>query len=612
MGNMGVPEPAAPAIASNPSQVQRPLRLWPGVVMVVIMWAAILGPAILAPGTFAKFIGLISGPIVGLLGIAIWWLFASRLRWAERWLGLFTLAIGGAVASLLVHPSFGWMGVIMSGLPWALTAWVGWLVVFGRATVPVRRFGLVVSILLGWSYCTLLRLEGVDGSFSADLPWRWAPTAEEKFLAEIADRRPVETLASAEGPALKLASGDWPGFRGPNRDAHLPGIRIQTDWKAHPPRQVWRHRVGPGWGSFAVIGNRLYTQEQRGKSEGVICYDANTGAELWVHLDPARFTETVSGPGPRATPTFDGGKIYSLGGEGLLNCLDAATGKKIWSHDTQEEAKKTTKPGEQTPHQTVPIWGFAASPLIVQGIVSVYIGGEEGKAVAGYKADSGKLAWLAGNGELGYSSTQLARIGGEEQLLIVTDAGLMSLQPTEGTVLWKHDWSTTKEQIVRCTQPTVIGNDVLIGTGFHIGTRRVNVSRGEKDWQVNEGWTTKAIKPYFNDLVVQAGFIYGFDSVFFTCVGLDDGKERWRARKYANGQSLLLEDQKLLLILTEGGDVALLEANPQKQVELARLKVFDSKTWNHPVIAHGKLFVRNGEEAACFELAEEYTQIAEK
>jgi outer membrane protein assembly factor BamB len=219
-------------------------------------------------------------------------------------------------------------------------------------------------------------------------------------------------------------------------------------------------------------------------------------------------------------------------------------------------------------------------------------------------------------------------LAGAEQLLVATDLGLTSFDPTSGQVLWQHEWPTTKDQIARVTQPTVIGDrDVLIGTGLGVGMRRIRVelrSDAERSsampqgrsassearnstppgtWATEEIYTTRAIKPYFNDLVVYNSNAYGFDSAFFTCVGADDGQVRWRVRGYGSGQVLLLEDQGLLLITSEKGEVALVEANPARHVELARFQAIEGKTWNHPVVAHGKLFVRNGEEAAGFELA---------
>jgi outer membrane protein assembly factor BamB len=157
--------------------------------------------------------------------------------------------------------------------------------------------------------------------------------------------------------------------------------------------------------------------------------------------------------------------------------------------------------------------------------------------------------------------------------------------------------------MARVVQPALVGEtDVLIGTGFGNGTQRVRISHQGNDWTTQEVWKTRAISPYFNDLVVYRDHLYGFDNSFFTCVGLEDGKKKWRERGYGNGQVLLLADQGLLLILSEQGEVALIEASPDGHKERGRFQAIEGKTWNHPVVAHGKLFVRNGVEAACYEL----------
>ncbi len=167
--------------------------------------------------------------------------------------------------------------------------------------------------------------------------------------------------------------------------------------------------------------------------------------------------------------------------------------------------------------------------------------------------------------------------------------------------MWKHDWPT--EGVARIVQPALLGDsDVLVGTGMGVGTRRLSVAHDSDAWPIKEQWTSRQIKPYFNDLVVADDCLYGFDGNIFMCVGLDDGRVRWRNRGYGNGQVLLLVDQNLLLVLSEEGDAVLLEASPKAHKEVGRFKAIEGKTWNHPVIAHGKLLVRNGEEIACFAL----------
>jgi outer membrane protein assembly factor BamB len=159
--------------------------------------------------------------------------------------------------------------------------------------------------------------------------------------------------------------------------------------------------------------------------------------------------------------------------------------------------------------------------------------------------------------------------------------------------------------MARIVQPAVVGgSDVLIGAGFGSGTRRVRVSREGDSWSTREVWWSQTFSPYYNDFVIHRNYLYGFNSGFFVCVNLDDGKVKWKARGYDNGEVLLLADQGLLLVVSEQGEVALLDATPDRHIELCRIIAIKGKTWNHPVVARGKLFVRNGEEAACYELTE--------
>ena len=191
-------------------------------------------------------------------------------------------------------------------------------------------------------------------------------------------------------------------------------------------------------------------------------------------------------------------------------------------------------------------------------------------------------------------------MGGVEQVLVTSDVGLVSYQPDSGKVLWEHRWPVEQARVV---QPAILSEtDVLLGTGMTGGTRRLSVHHEGDEWKLEEQWTSKVIKPYYNDFVVRNDYMYGFDNNIFMCVGLADGKMKWRTRGYGNGQVLLLADDALLLILTEQGEVALVEARPEEHKELVRIKAIEGKTWNHPVVAHGKLFVRNAEEIAGLEL----------
>jgi outer membrane protein assembly factor BamB len=376
---------------------------------------------------------------------------------------------------------------------------------------------------------------------------------------------------------------DWPGFRGPKRDGIIRGVRIKTDWSAAPPAELWRRPIGPGWSSFAIRGNLLYTQEQRGDDEIVACYDMTTGEPVWKHRDAARFWESNAGAGPRATPTLSNGRVYTLGATGILNALDAGDGSVLWSRN----------PASDTGTE-VPGWGFAGSPLVVGGVVVVATAGK----LAAYDLATGDPRWTGPAGGDGYSSPHLVTIDGVAQVLLLSGAGATSVAPADGAVLWKHPWPAG----TRIVQPAVTAdNGVLIGNSEGIG--RIALAHGPGGWTAQERWTSNGLKPYFNDFVVHDGHAYGFDGVMLAAIDVENGKRKWKGGRYGRGQLILLPDQDLLLVLSEQGELALVGATPGQFTELARFPAIEGKTWNHPVLVGDVLLVRNDQEMAAFRLA---------
>jgi outer membrane protein assembly factor BamB len=606
------------AVLPNPSQVAdhstspaaytaptKPPRLWPAQILVALYWIGILIVTIFFKATFTQFLVQFYTPMLLALGVVVWWLCLSRLPLAARFFGVAAFFAGGLVAygfadkSMFAHKFFP-MGLIMSALPLATTAVVLWLLVSRGATTRLSWLGLLAVSLLGWGYSDLVRVDGITGDLQAARSWRWNPTAEDKFLEErskVVHSENAKPAAPAEPVELVASVGDWPEFRGALRDGCVRGVQIDADWTAHPPREAWRRRVGPGWSSFAVVGDYVFTQEQRGEVEAVLCLNLATGEEIWSHEDQARFWEVVAGAGPRATPTFHAGKLYTFGGSGRLNCLDAASGRLIWSRDVAVDAD--VKP---------PQWGFSSSPLVAQDVVTVFIGGpkesKKEKGIVAFDAAMGEKKWSGGQGTHSYSSPQLLRSAGEEQVLMVSDYGLEAFAPGSGKLLWEHQWYL--QGIFRVCQPHVIGDSqILVGTGMGNGTRLLTIAKTGDKWQITENWTSKDLKPYFNDFVSRDGYLYGFDGEILVCVDLATGKKQWKKGRYGHGQALLIGDQGLLVITSEEtGEVILAEATPKDLVERGKIHALTGKTWNHPVIAGGKLLVRNGEEMACFDLGQ--------
>ena len=619
---------------------RRPLRLWPGVAIAALMLFFRLVLPRVGPETLfgmpTMYIGVLA-PLAGTLLIVLWWLFFSRAPWAER-LGAVALMVVALVGTrqFLLHESIvgGAMGMLYAvmALPILGVAFVAWAVATRRLADGPRRATMAATILLACGGWALIRTGGFDGDMDNDFAWRWSPTPEERLLATDRDEPPPlrpavpattpqvapaaqadepaaipSRPAAAEAPAVQAVapvadepvalpaapetaatSADWPGFRGPRRDGIVRGVRIASDWSASPPVELWRRPIGPGWSSFAVRGDFVYTQEQRGEDEVVTCYRLATGEPVWRHRDPTRFWESNAGAGPRGTPTLSNGRVYSLGATGILNALDADDGAVVWSRNLASDA-----------HKEVPDWGFSSSPLVVGDLVIVAAAGK----LAAYDLATGEPRWFGPDGRSGYSSPQLLTIDGVAQVLLMSGAGATSVSPVDGKVLWEHALPAG----ARIVQPAQTADgDVLVadgdyGDGNHM--RRLGVARGASGWTSEERWVSMGLKPNFNDFVVHRAHAFGFDGRILSCIDLANGNRKWKGGHYGHGQLVLLPDQDLLLVLSEEGELALVGAKADQFVELARLPALEGKTWNHPALVGNVLLVRNGEEMAAFRLA---------
>jgi outer membrane protein assembly factor BamB len=558
-------------------------------VGIALYWTVVVVLRSLDLPTVFRFFPLLVAALLLALCFLTWCVFGRQTPFRERLLTFAAVAGGAGVLSWWGDPSTRGMVSLMFALPVVLTVWVAWGVVARKAPSRLRRVGLVAVVALAWSYFLLIRMDGLNGEQDARVSWRWTPTAEELFLAE---RGTVGSgPAPGELPAPVLQPGDSPGFRGPGRDGVVDGESIASDWSANPPRQVWRRRVGPAWSSVAVAGGRLYTQEQRGSREAVVCYEAETGAEVWSHEDAARFYEAVSGAGPRATPAFADGRVFALGAAGVLNCLDARTGERRWSRDVAADASAKA-----------PLWGFASSPLVMEGGVVVYAGGDAGKGLLAYRAYSGEPAWTADAGQLSYSSPQAATVCGTPQVLMWSDRGLLAVDPATGAVLWEH--AVPAPGAPRSLQPHAVagGKEVLVASEADLGVACVAVTHEGGAWAASRRWSSRQMKPSFNDFVVHEGHAYGFDGYTFCCINLESGARCWKEGRYGHGQVVLLADRGLLLVGAENGEVALLAADPHRRRELGRFRAVEGKVWASPVVAHGRLYVRSDEEMACYDL----------
>lgn len=563
--------------------------LWPGLAMVAAFWLFRSIVASLELSVLLCYVLRIAGPVVLTAAFLLWWCTNRSIRSADRMRGL-AFFVGGAVAaSTFRHSSFPIQAPLIGGSPFAITFWTLWLFVVKKWPRASLQVGMFAAIGLSWGYMLLWRLDGVTGDLRAELRWRWTPSAEELFLA--ARTRPAPA-ATQERP-LEATPEDWPGFRGANRDGLVRRLTVETNWSSAPPRLIWQRRVGPAWSSITVVAGRLLTQEQHGDRESLVCYDAATGQPIWSVENRARFSEAVSGPGPRATPTFAGGRIFALGATGVMTCADAASGELLWRRDVVRDA------GAE-----IPPWGFCCSPLVVEGLVVIFAGGQAPNGLIAYHVATGNPAWIAAAGRSSCSSARFALVAGAAHILFLSERALNGIDPASGALLWEYPSPLFTTSEVRTLLPQLVeSNQILIASEPDFGLALLEVDQHDRSWSVAERWVSRDLRSSFSDLVVWKGHVYGFDGRGLACIELKTGKRCWKGGRYGHGQVLLLVEQSLLVVTSESGEAALVTAGHERYQELGRYQAIRGKTWSHPAIARGRLYIRNAENMACYEIA---------
>lgn len=491
---------------------------------------------------------------------------------------------------------FVWPAAVFALLNW-WTFRSGWS---WRVRLGVLGAGCAAVVV----FFNLFQLDRFDGDM---VPTRivpaWRPSADQAardFIASLPATTPVPVTTNGSEPVaapLVASQGDWPGYRGMDRMGVVREATLRTDWSVRPPKELWKHPVGKAWSSFAVIGDMAFTQEQRGDSEAVVAYSLTTGQQVWSHLDPVKWSasDAQGGTGPRATPQFDSGLLYTQGATGLLSCLDAATGRGVWSADILKDAGT---PGSPVPNLG---WGTAGSPLVVDQFVIVVPGGKDEKSVVAYDKQTGQRVWSGGSRIASYGSPRVETLLGERTVLVPLGDGLAGHALDDGRELWFFKWGNGPQ--VNGAQPLLVAdNSLLFGCGYGVGTVRLDLSREKSIWTVTQRWHSNRFRPKFNDFVLHNGHVFGLDDGTLTCLDIETGKVKWKSGRYGYGQILLVGET--LLILSEDGRVILRRAATSVSEELASFQALDPNgiTWNHPVLVRGKLLVRNAIEAACFEL----------
>jgi outer membrane protein assembly factor BamB len=453
----------------------------------------------------------------------------------------------------------------------------------------MRRFTklLGTGYILAWSLLYVVALVIVLAhGFGVDLiEWRkgYLPVlvVSKRLLNE-------NNYAAAPRSAYHNTAASWSGFRGANRDGVYQEQAIATNWPSSGPPRLWRHAVGGGYSSMTIAEGLVFTIEQRREKEVATAYDVESGREVWRHGWEAKFDEAFGGEGPRATPTYDDGRLYAQGATGDLLCLEAASGKLLWQRNiiTENQAELT-------------VYGVAASPLIVDEKVVVLPGGHNGKSVVAYNKRNGALIWQSMSDSQAYTSPMFVTLAGQRQVLVVSARNIMGLAPEDGRLLWQTPWVIPNDNAI--AQPVLLGPArFLVSAGYGVGSVAFQITQSNSTFLVQELWRNHYLKNKFSSSVACDGCVYGLDETILTCLDAATGERKWKEGRYGYGQLLLAGKQ--LVVLGEDGILALVEVTPAEFRERARFQAILGKTWNPPAMADGKVFVRNAAEMACYEL----------
>lgn len=444
----------------------------------------------------------------------------------------------------------------------------------------------------------MFRLDRVDGDLGPVFVYRFSEKPDRllKSLPEVAvgEKANVDLRTTTEY--------DFPGFLGANRTEAVENIRLARDWAKRPPKLVWKQRIGAGWSAFSVVNGHAVTMEQRGDMEMTTCYAVETGRLEWSHLNKGRFYRLEAGVGPRSTPTIDEGMVYAAGALGHFACLDGATGKPVWEKNLLKEFD--ISPEEDA---SAVLWGRSNSPLVVGDKVIVPIGGCKGKhlvSLAAFDKRTGSLVWKGGECQISYSSPTVTKLAGVEQILIVNEATVSGHDPKTGKVLWEHSrpGRTNADPNVSQAVP-ILPDQVFLSKGYGGGAMLLRLEPADDGaFGTKVVWKNpRVMKTKFTNVAMRDGYVYGLSDGVLECIEAATGTSKWKQGRYGHGQ--ILRVGGLLLVLSEQGEMVLVEATPDRTHNvLGRIQAVDGLTWNNIALYGPYLLVRNAEEAACYKL----------
>jgi outer membrane protein assembly factor BamB len=393
--------------------------------------------------------------------------------------------------------------------------------------------------------------------------------------------------------ALQAGSAaDWPNWRGPHYDGISRETGLLKSWPKGGPKVLWTADLTGGYSSVAVADGRLFTQTKDKKEDLVVCFDATTGKKLWEYRYACDYADYPSLDkrfltGPKATPTVDGDRVYAMGNTGLLLCLDSRTGKRVWERDVLKLADRQC-----------PEYGYCNSPFLVDNRLYVHPGGSKNHSLAALDKRDGRVLWTSSGERIGWATPISITVDGVPQIVYFTGESVVGVTPDEGKLLWRFPWKTAFD--INAATPIFADSCLFISSNYGVGGALLRL-KAKGDPEVV--WKNNSMQNHFSTSVLQNGFLYGFSTDRLRCVEFKTGKVKWDQPGLGKG-SLLIADGHLI-VLGEQGALVLAAATAKDYIEEARCEPLQGRCWSVPVLANGKLYLRNEKKLVALDLVNE-------
>ena len=404
----------------------------------------------------------------------------------------------------------------------------------------------------------------------------------------------MKTILSIALIALTSTSfaADWPQLLGPNRNGIAAETNLASTWPKDGPRTVWTKPIGEGFAGPVVAGGKVILFHRLGDREIVEQWELTNATPIWKFEYLTAYTDDYGmGNGPRATPTVQGGKIFTFGAEGVLHCLDFKNGQKLWSVDTRKDFNSGKG-----------FFGPVCSPLVEGPAVLLNIGGTEGAGIVAFDKENGKLLWKSTDDEASYSSPVAASVAGERRAIFFTRTGLEVLNPIDGKVQFTQPWQARTRTAVNAATPIVVNDEIFLSSSYDTGAILLKIHGGklEKIWSSDE-----SLSNHYSTSVYHRGFLYGFDGrqeegCRLRCIDWKTGKVRWSRDRVGSGWIVVVGDQ--LLVLTERGELMQAPASPDGFKPTNRAQILGSQQRAAPAFSNGYFVARDLKNLVCIDL----------